>query len=225
VFGDQTVEPDETFLVQLSNPSSDAIIVNGTGRGTIVNDDGSKTQLGTAALTPENSVVRAGEPIVLSLDWTHPVGWRRLDSIDLLLVDDQGESLTVRWHEAPNSFSLFNPVADRFVRTAAAGSPEHFETSAATLHLQESTGGGPPGRTVIIDYGLSFKPQAAGRPSVWKRLPSTTPAINRVRVCGNDHGVATLTRRNCFRLPAESEGNSKNQIDARWQPCVPQTEE
>ena len=32
-----------------------------------------------------------------------------------------------------------------------------------TLDLQESTGGGPPGRTVTIEYSLSFKPQAAGR--------------------------------------------------------------
>jgi hypothetical protein len=31
------------------------------------------------------------------------------------------------------------------------------------LHLSESTGGGPPGQTVTIQYGLSFKSEAAGR--------------------------------------------------------------
>ena len=78
-------------------------------------------------------------------------------------MDDEGEILPVRWHEAENSFSLFNPAADGFVRTAEALSPARFETSAVTLDLQECTGGGPPGQTATIDFSLSFKPQAAGR--------------------------------------------------------------
>jgi hypothetical protein len=166
--GDTSIEQSESFLMQLSKASSEIVIVNGTGRCTIVNDDflccfTFVPELGTAALEPENSVVRDGEPLNLRLNWTHPVGWRQLDSVDLLLVDDEGESLVVRWHEAENSFSLFNPAADSFVRTAEAGSPARFEASAATLHLQDSTGGGPPGQTVTIEYSLSFKPQAAGR--------------------------------------------------------------
>jgi hypothetical protein len=163
VIGDTRFEFNESFSVQLSNPSINAVITNGIGRGTILNDDSSVSTLGIAALTPDDSVVSVGEPVSLSLDWTHPVGWRRLESIDLRLVDDEGESLAVRWHEAPNSFSLFNPAADRFGRTAGAGSPTQFETSVATLSLQQSTGGGPPGQTVTIEYNLSFKPQAAGR--------------------------------------------------------------
>jgi hypothetical protein len=167
VIGDTGVEPNETFLVQLSNPSLNAVIVNGTGRCTIQNDDLNVvcclTPIGTAALAPENAVVAVGEPVNLGLAWTHPIGWRHLNSVDLLIVDDQGEALVARWNRAENSFSLFNPAADRFVRTAEAGSPTRFETSAATLHLQESTGGGPPGQTATINYSLSFKPQAAGR--------------------------------------------------------------
>jgi hypothetical protein len=132
-------------------------------RATTLTFGGSQILVGTAALTPENSTVGVGEPIDLSLAWTHPVGWRRLDSVDLLLVDDEGAALTVRWHEAENSFSLFNPAADRFVRTAEAGSPARFETSGATLYLRECTGGGPPGHTATINFNLSFKPHAAGR--------------------------------------------------------------
>ena len=91
------------------------------------------------------------------------MGWRHLDSVDLLIVDGEGEILPVRWHEAENSFSLFNPAADGFVRTAEALSPARFETSAVTLDLQECTGGGPPGQTATIEYSLTFKPHAAGR--------------------------------------------------------------
>ena len=170
VIGDTFSELNENFLAQLFNASPNAIIVNGLGRCTILNDDplsginsGLTFALGTAALTPENSVVSVGEPVELSLTWTHPVGWRKLDSVDLLIVDDDGEILVVRWHEAENSFSLFNPTASRFVRAGEAGSSTQFHTSAVTLDLQESTGGGPPGRTVTIEYSLSFKPQAAGR--------------------------------------------------------------
>jgi hypothetical protein len=39
VVGDTTVEPNETFLVNLSAPSN-ATIATGQGTGTIVNDDG-----------------------------------------------------------------------------------------------------------------------------------------------------------------------------------------
>jgi hypothetical protein len=166
VIGDRSQEFNESFLAQLSNPSINAVIVNGTGRCTILNDDAGiilSRDTGTAALSPENSVVGVGEPVNLSLTWTHPVGWRHLTSVDLLLVDEEGSLLTVRWNPADNSFSLLNSAADRSVRTVEAGSPTRFETSGATSHLQETTGGGPPGQTATIDFSLSFKSQAAGR--------------------------------------------------------------
>ena len=37
--GDNKREPDETFYVVLSNPSLNALIVDGFGVGTILNDD------------------------------------------------------------------------------------------------------------------------------------------------------------------------------------------
>src|SRR5206468_2574709 len=106
-----------TFTVTLTPSSSDLDVVTFSYR----------TADGTAGLTPENAAVDVGEPVNLSLTWTHPVGWRKLNSVDLLLVDEDGEALAVRWHEAENSFSLFNPAADQFVRTAEAASPTRFE--------------------------------------------------------------------------------------------------
>ena len=39
VNGDTKVEGDETFFVNLSNPSSNAVIGDAQGQGTITNDD------------------------------------------------------------------------------------------------------------------------------------------------------------------------------------------
>jgi hypothetical protein len=118
---------------------------------TIVNEDPLEANLnvvccaaiGTAALTPENSVVAAGERTTLSLDWTHPIGWRHLDAIDLLISGDEGTVLHARWHEAANAFSLLNSAADKFLQIAEAGSPARLESPLATLHLEDSTGRRP----------------------------------------------------------------------------------
>jgi hypothetical protein len=163
VTGDLFTESSETFFVQLFNPSANAVLTDGTGVGTILDFSGSRTSVGTAALAPVNPVAEVDEPVILNFSWTHPVGWRQLESIDLLMTDDEDQVMAVRWNEAENSFSLYNPATDRFIRTARAGSPAHFETFAATMFLEESTGGGPPGQTVTIRYGLVFKPQAARR--------------------------------------------------------------
>jgi hypothetical protein len=172
VIGDRLGELSESFLVQLL-PSFNAAIVSGTCRCTIRDDDALLVKdnlnivccatIGTAELTPENSLVEVGERTTLSLGWTHPIGWRKLDSVDLLISGDEGTVLHARWHEAANAFSLLNSAADKFLHIGEAGSPARLETSVAALHLKESTGGGPPGQTVTIDFSLSFKPQAAGR--------------------------------------------------------------
>ena len=39
VKGDRVPETDETFFVNLSNPSSNAVVADSQGRGTILNDD------------------------------------------------------------------------------------------------------------------------------------------------------------------------------------------
>ncbi|MBX7185211.1 MAG: proprotein convertase P-domain-containing protein [Vicinamibacteria bacterium] len=60
VFGDNVVEPNETFQVTLSSPSH-AAILDGTGIGTIVNDDGSTISVTDASVAegtagPANSL-------------------------------------------------------------------------------------------------------------------------------------------------------------------------
>ncbi|MFN9672406.1 MAG: Calx-beta domain-containing protein, partial [Microcystis sp.] len=50
VNGDTAIEPDETFLINLSNPSN-ALITDNQGLGTITNDDGDNTSV-TLAVSP-----------------------------------------------------------------------------------------------------------------------------------------------------------------------------
>ena len=50
IIGDDMPEPDESFTVTLSNPSTGAQIGNGTAKGTITNDDGIGLSISTARL-------------------------------------------------------------------------------------------------------------------------------------------------------------------------------
>ena len=165
VIGDRLFEglASEGFFVELFS-SSNVFIFDKLGLGRILDDD---LPVGTNALVPSDATVQVGEGLNLSLTWTHPEQWRLLDSIDLLLVDeeDEGEVLGVRWQEFDDTFSLFSPAAGRFIRTAPAGSLARFETAAATLYPPQSRshGSGPSGHDVTIDYYLSFKPKSAGK--------------------------------------------------------------
>src|SRR5262249_41211473 len=49
VFGDRKREADETFFVNLSFPSRNALITDAQGVGTILNDDGPRAPMSTAA--------------------------------------------------------------------------------------------------------------------------------------------------------------------------------
>src|SRR5688572_28602563 len=55
-----------------------------------------------------------------------------------------------------------------------------FETSLATMYLQQSSsmGSGPPGPSVTINYRVSFKPQGTGR-TLSVDLPRTTSESSR----------------------------------------------
>ena len=49
VYGDTTKEPNETFVVNLTNATGGAVIFDGEGLGTILNDDGGKPPKGSSA--------------------------------------------------------------------------------------------------------------------------------------------------------------------------------
>ena len=118
-----------------------AVIVDGIGVGTIVNDD---PVLGVSSLVPAHAKVEVHERIALDLTWTHPQAWRNLRFIDVRIVDDRGVVLSVRFHEGRDTL-------------------RRLETSGATLDLAESgivTSSVP---SVTLRLQLRFKPSAAGR--------------------------------------------------------------
>jgi hypothetical protein len=120
---------------------------------------------GPGQLTPEFATVRVGDRLDCSLTWTHPAGWLALNTIDLVIADDAGSVLSVRWNQAQNTFSLFNPGNGNFSQPAPAGSNQRLQASGATVYVQQcgSLGSGPTGPSVVLYFSLSFKPQAAGR--------------------------------------------------------------
>ncbi|WP_428381880.1 Calx-beta domain-containing protein [Nevskia ramosa] len=77
VKGDTTVEPDETFFVNLSNPTGGAVIGDTQGIGTILNDDGAVTpslSINDVSVTEGNSgTVSAAFTVSLSAAASGPV--------------------------------------------------------------------------------------------------------------------------------------------------------
>jgi len=145
------------------------------------------TSLGTFRLTPEVATVAVGERLTYRFSWTVPegTGWRSLDSLELLLRDDEGTALWLRFHEVtgePGTFGLVDPSDGTFKHVFAPGDPNRLETNAATVYLAQSTVEGPPGRTVTLTIDLSLKPRArrdaASRCWCWlstTREPSRVP--------------------------------------------------
>ena len=163
VISEKLFEDNETFFVELSAPTN-AVITRALAKGAITNDDPS---IGETTMTPDELTVDAGEAATLAVTWTHPVSWRDLETIDVRIVDGEEIVLWVRFrHEDDTdavSFSVFNPASGKFGRPAAPGRPQQFESSWATLHLDDSSVLGPPGPSVTLNLRVSFKPRSAGR--------------------------------------------------------------
>jgi hypothetical protein len=161
VFGDQLYEPNESFVVQLSAPTN-IIIQDSSGVFSLINDD---PLIGVSELTPSDVAIGVGERMNFSLTWTHPERWRLLQTIDFRISDDDGAILWLRFDEPSNTFSVLNSASGNFGQGVAPGSPQRFETNAATLYLEDSAvqGSGPTGPSVKLTYSVSFKPKAAGR--------------------------------------------------------------
>lgn len=121
---------------------------------------------GTFALTPRETTVHAGQHVRLGLDWTVPEGsWHTLNTVDLRLRDRFGTVALIRFHEADNTVSLFDPVTGTFGPARAVGSPGFLENGVVKIFLNTSTvtAAGPTAPTVRLTFDIQFKPPAYGR--------------------------------------------------------------
>ncbi len=126
--------------------------------------------VGVSTLSPSNATVAAGEKIVYTLTWTHPIRWRLLDTLHLRFVSGDQEALFIRYQEASNTFSLWNPDSNSFGPQFEPGRNNVLETNMAKFYLDEAqvNGTGPLGPSVTFTLVISFKPQVAGR--TWNAL-------------------------------------------------------
>jgi hypothetical protein len=123
--------------------------------------------VGDAECTPFATAAVVNDVATSSLRWTVPgaANWHSLDAIDIRLIDDAGEILQVRWNEASNQFSFFDPDSHQYRDPAAPGSNGRFERPEVAMELSDTQviGSGPQGPSVLLNLGLRFKPKAAGR--------------------------------------------------------------
>ncbi len=120
---------------------------------------------GTFELSPQHTVVNAGDRTKLALAWTVPVGgWRVLNQMDLRLRDDQGRMIWFRWDEASNTIRRYNQATGKFGPAKAIGSYAVLAGPWANLYLRTTTvvAAGAAAPTVILTLDVKFKHSARG---------------------------------------------------------------
>jgi CSLREA domain-containing protein len=127
------------------------------------------TSLGTFAVKARPATGHVHDHLTYTFAWTVPAPktWRSLDSLHLLLRDEQGTALWLRFHEMTGSlgtFSLIDPTTYAEGSVSAPGSAKQLETDAAVVYLATSSVDGPAGgQTVTLTLDLGFKDAAQRR--------------------------------------------------------------
>ncbi|MFL5241582.1 MAG: carbohydrate-binding domain-containing protein [Gemmataceae bacterium] len=126
----------------------------------------SSQSTGTFALTPAETTAVPDQHTQLSLAWTVPAGgWHTLKDVQIRLLDDQGIALWIKFDEAANTVSLFNPASGKFGPAQKVGSSGVLSNQYATLYLSTSSvhADGPSAATVLLTFDISFKSSTRGR--------------------------------------------------------------
>lgn len=120
-------------------------------------------KVGESLLSPTAASIQAGQPISLTLDWTHPNNWHDLDQLHLRLRNQSGEvAFWARFDEPSGTFLLYDPATESFFGAAAGATA--IENSLGMLDLTQSAviGSGPAGRSVRLIFGFQLKTPTAG---------------------------------------------------------------
>jgi len=151
----------------------------GTGTGTTATTASCATLSGVTAKTfslgpavgfgegvPFAASAQARTETIYGVQWTvpDPENWHSLSTLDIRLINDAGEILRVRWDEATNTFSEFNPQTETFGRSVQPGSGVRFQGSDVALLLDDTQviGSGPSGPSVLLNLALEFKSGSGG---------------------------------------------------------------
>lgn len=121
-------------------------------------------KVGTFTLTPNNATVAVGQPITLTLDWTHPRNWQDLETVQLRIVGDRGIVAWLEFDESTLGIRVYDPIRHRFGRSFTPGQRGQILAGGARLDLAHSAivTTGPQGKSVSLHFTLRFGASAAG---------------------------------------------------------------
>lgn len=145
-----------TYFVHVftTGPSEDYVLSLAFGNNT-----------GTFTLTPPENEVQAGERFPLALEWTVPSGsWHLLKDVDLRLRNALGVLGVIRFHEADNTFSLFDPDSGQFGPAKPPGSDAVLSNRYMKVYLCDSAvkADSADSPSVTLLYDLELKKAAFG---------------------------------------------------------------
>jgi chitinase len=175
VNGDTTVEPDETFGVNLTNATANATIADGQAMGTIVNDDQAVTLPPVVTgVSPKSGPISGGTRITIT-----GTGFARGDTVvigqgngpgagaiaatTVSVVSSTQITATTGGGARPGTWNLFVIAPNGTASRAVSGDQFTYIATAAGVstvtHNSGSTGGG----TAITITGSRFARGAHGR--------------------------------------------------------------
>jgi hypothetical protein len=149
--------------VQVSNSPQDPVTVNNAATAFVKVVDVGTFKVVTPAA---GAAVHAKSDFILGLQWTIPDGsWRQLKTVDVRLRDAEGIALWVRFDEASDTVSLFNPSSGTFGPAKKLGAGGVLTHAGNQLDPGATTraAGGPTAPTVLLNLALRLGSQYAGR--------------------------------------------------------------
>lgn len=105
ICADTLTERDESFFFDVTVDTSRVRIADRTGRVTILD---TPLSVGGFQFSPDRAQIKVDAITNFSVDWTlpEPQVWRNLNTIEMLVHDDDRDTITVLWKELENTFSL-----------------------------------------------------------------------------------------------------------------------
>jgi hypothetical protein len=118
---------------------------------------------GTFVLAPASGSVKAGRETTLSLSWTVPLGdWHFLKTIDVRMTGKDGSVIWLRFNEADQTLSLYDPHSRKFGRAKKIGSRGHLSNGLIDIDLEETAvvAAGPTSPTVTLNLAFRLSERA-----------------------------------------------------------------